>query len=204
MTSTEGAQLDLHGALYHPTWTRLAAHIPGAEQKGSEAADKKTSSDANPFKYSEAVANQIVGTTDSFSSSDFDQLFWESGISRSEFEKALGQLISGSGTSRSEFEKEFGKLLYESGISSSDFEKEFDQLISESGISSSDFEKEFGKLFSESGISNSEFDQPFGTLTAAPDIPGSEISAKLSSAYPVSDRNSAIFLMDCVNWPVRH
>jgi hypothetical protein len=27
--SDEG-RLDLHGALFHPTWTRLAAHIPGA------------------------------------------------------------------------------------------------------------------------------------------------------------------------------
>ena len=49
--------------------------------------------------------------------SDFDEMFWECGISRSEFEK------------------EFRKLLHESGIPSSDFEKYFGKLFSQSGIS---------------------------------------------------------------------
>ena len=32
MAGNDGSQLDLHGELYHPTWTRLAAHIPGSTQ----------------------------------------------------------------------------------------------------------------------------------------------------------------------------
>ena len=32
MTGNDGSRLDLHGELYHPTWTRLAAHIPGSTQ----------------------------------------------------------------------------------------------------------------------------------------------------------------------------
>jgi len=31
VTNTTGARWDFHGALYHPTWTRLAAHIPGSQ-----------------------------------------------------------------------------------------------------------------------------------------------------------------------------
>ena len=37
VNSVAGARLDLHGKLYHPTWTRLAAHIPGNTQKETTA-----------------------------------------------------------------------------------------------------------------------------------------------------------------------
>jgi hypothetical protein len=39
VNSVAGARLDLHGKLYHPTWTRLAAHIPGKTQKETTAPD---------------------------------------------------------------------------------------------------------------------------------------------------------------------
>ena len=33
----EGARIDMHGTLYHPTWTRLAAAVPGAVQVATSA-----------------------------------------------------------------------------------------------------------------------------------------------------------------------
>ena len=37
VTNTSGARLDLHGKLFHPTWTRLAAHVPGSVQAATSA-----------------------------------------------------------------------------------------------------------------------------------------------------------------------
>ncbi|KAL7550843.1 hypothetical protein ACHAWF_014042 [Thalassiosira exigua] len=37
VADTSGARIDLHGKLYHPTWTRLAAHIPGNAQMETSA-----------------------------------------------------------------------------------------------------------------------------------------------------------------------
>jgi hypothetical protein len=37
VTGTDGARLDLHGKLFHPTWTRLAAHVPGGAQNETNA-----------------------------------------------------------------------------------------------------------------------------------------------------------------------
>jgi hypothetical protein len=37
VTGEAGSRLDLHGELYHPTWTRLAAHVPGDTQQETTA-----------------------------------------------------------------------------------------------------------------------------------------------------------------------
>ena len=37
VTNTTGARLDLHGKLFHTTWTRLAAHVPGSSQAATSA-----------------------------------------------------------------------------------------------------------------------------------------------------------------------
>jgi hypothetical protein len=36
-----GAQLNLHGKLFHPTWTRLAAHVPGSEEGKTAAPSER-------------------------------------------------------------------------------------------------------------------------------------------------------------------
>ena len=42
VTDTPGAKMDLHGKLYHPAWTRLAAHIPGNQSETSAPSVRNT------------------------------------------------------------------------------------------------------------------------------------------------------------------
>ena len=42
VANTSEARLDLHGALFHPTWTRLAAHVPGAAQETAAPAGRNS------------------------------------------------------------------------------------------------------------------------------------------------------------------
>ena len=43
VTGAAGSRLDLHGKLYHPTWTRLAAHVPGHTQAETAAPGARNS-----------------------------------------------------------------------------------------------------------------------------------------------------------------
>ena len=43
VTGAAGSRLDLHGKLYHPTWTRLAAHVPGSVQNETAAPAARSS-----------------------------------------------------------------------------------------------------------------------------------------------------------------
>jgi hypothetical protein len=43
VSNTTGAKLDLHGKLFHTTWTRLAAHVPGDTQAATNASRSRNS-----------------------------------------------------------------------------------------------------------------------------------------------------------------
>ena len=56
IAASSQSRLDLHGALFFPTWTRLAAHVPGSTATGAPAS-------RNSVIYLQDCVNRIAGQT---------------------------------------------------------------------------------------------------------------------------------------------
>lgn len=56
VSASSQSRLDLHGALFFPTWTRLAAHVPGSTATGAPAS-------RNSVIYLQDCVNWIAGQT---------------------------------------------------------------------------------------------------------------------------------------------